>query len=129
MHHYILSEIIKRIGIDFKHDSFQFNGVEGMETLKTDCYWPGGSDDEVVVVFAGYPPLGEVQGQLGALLQPLPQLGLAHDLLAQLGEEVHRGQDFLGLLLPDCLHGARHKFWNWKILVFGFDQTGHLPLK
>lgn len=71
---------------------------------------PGGPDHEVMVVFARHPPLGQVQGELRVLLELLPQLGVAHDLVPELGEEVHGGQHLLGLLLPDCLHGARHEF-------------------
>ena len=81
---------------------------------------PGGPDHEVVVMFARHPPLGQVQGELRVLLELLPQLGLGHDLVPELGEEVHCGQHLLGLLLPDRLDGARHEFWKKKeMLLFG----------
>jgi len=71
----------------------------------------GGSDHEVVVVFSWHPPLRKVQGEFRVLLELLLELGLVHDLVPELGEEVHGGQHLLGLLLPDCLHGTRHKFF------------------
>ena len=61
-------------------------------------------------MFSWHPPLRKVQGEFRMLLELLLELGLVHDLVPELGEEVHCGQHLLGLLLPDRLHGAGHEF-------------------
>ena len=44
------------------------------------CLLPCGTDDEVVVVFAGQPPLRQVEGQVGLVLQQGGQAGGGHHL-------------------------------------------------